>query len=144
MCLLLDTSKNKGGEPLVTKKKIKCYKYLRPTENGGIAPFYEYKYTFGIENHTLMEEKDGLVTKGFHAFRSRFKGMEIVQLLSYENYGLYKCIIPKGAKYYLGKYGEIVSDTMIVQSKYSITLFDKILCFGKETIKIFRFINKKK
>ena len=144
MCLFLDTSRNKGGEPLVAKKKIKCYKYLRPTENGGTAPFFGYKYTFGVENHTQMELTDRFVTKGFHAFQSRFRGLEAVLLCPYEKYGLYKCIIPKGAKYYLGNYGEIVSDTMIVQSKYSITLFGGILRFGKKIINTFRFVNKKK
>lgn len=145
MCLILDPTRNNGDEPLVAKKKIKCYKYLTPTENGGIAPFFEYKYTFGVENHTQMEVTAGFVTKGFHAFRSRFKGMEIVLIyLPYEKYRLYKCIIPKGAKYYLGRYGEIVSDTMIVQSEYRITWFDEILRFGKKIINIFRFINKKK
>lgn len=145
MCLILDPTRNNGDEPLVAKKNIKCYKYLRPTENGGIAPFYEYKYTFGIENYTQMELEDIFVMKGFHAYQSRFKGLEIVLIhRPFEKYGLYKCIIPKGAKYYLGRYGEIVSDTMIVQSKYRITWFDEILHFGKKIINIFRFINKKK
>lgn len=145
MCLLVDTTRNNGDEPLVAKKKIKCYKYLIPTESGGSSPFYEYNYTFGVENHTQMEQKDGFVTKGFHAYRNRFKGLEIALIyLPFEKYSLYKCIIPKGAKYYLGRYGEIVSDTMIVQSKYRITWFDEILRFGKKIINIFRFIIKKK
>lgn len=145
MCLILDPIRNNGNEPLIAEKKIKCYKYLIPTENGGSAPFYKYKYTFGIENHTQMELEDIFVMKGFHAYQSRFKGLEIVLIhRPFEKYGLYKCIIPKGAKYYLGRYGEIVSDTMIVQSKYRITWFDEILHFGKKIINIFRFINKKK
>lgn len=137
MCLILDPTRNNGDEPLVAEKKIKCYKYLRPTENGGIAPFYEYKYTFGIENHAQMKLEGKFVMKGFHALQSRLRGVEVVLLRPYENYGLYKCAIPKGAKYYLGRYGEIVSDTMIVESKYSITWFDKILCFGKKIINKF-------
>ncbi len=138
MCLILDPTRNNGDEPLVAKKEIKCYKYLRPTENGGIAPFYAYKYTFGVENHTQMELEGGFVMKGFHALESRFKGLEIVLVhRPYERYGLYKCIIPKGAKYYFGRYGEIVSDTIIVQSRQRITWFDKILRFGKKIINIF-------
>lgn len=128
MCLLAEQIRKNWEEPLIAQEKIECYKYLVPTDSGGVSPIFQYGYSFGTENYAQLKLVGPYVEDGFHAFQSKSTGVEYI--LDYNpnaEFALYKCIIPKGAKYYLGMCGDIVSDCMIVVSKYKVTWSEKAI-----------------
>lgn len=70
-----------------------------------------------------LDDLDGnpIVFKGVHAYQESIAPSLVAGLPWGECQCLIKGIIPKGAHYYIGNYGEIVADKMIIHKKF----FDK-------------------
>lgn len=114
MCLL-----SKTDIPLIAKKDIICYKIL--TEDN-YSPYYYKDYTSAIKNSDIIQDKtperiepfDNVfkISRGFiHTYSE-------LTILKYELYSIqsaflllgkvckvYKCIIPKGSKYFVNTTG---------------------------------------
>jgi len=114
MCLKILKPKNpdKISESKIAKKDIVCYKILKTYryENVDIlvSPYREALYYL----ETIMESKlfccmanEGqLVTEGLHTYIRYQDAKEDVDRLHTLKWIIVKCIIPKEAKYYTGKF----------------------------------------
>ena len=86
-----------------------------------ISPYQRKKYEVNMHYHQTGKEKftfewwngELCINRGLHAYVN-YK--DVINNLFYDEYAV-KCIIPKGSTYFLGKYGDIVSDNMIVTDK---------------------------
>lgn len=119
MCLLIDIKKHADHSdtlPLVAKQDITVYKMIF-TNNESLYTFFKYKpntlyrlrKSLKIEySQPLKQNVKKTVEEGFHAFTKEngFTGLN----LPYKK--LVKFTIPKGAKYYLGMNGDIVSTSI--------------------------------
>ena len=117
----LEASKN----PLIAKKDMTVYKAVRPVNENKFQAIYQ---TFTFE-------------KGYHYYQTGKEFSFIVSLVTYSPDSLYnlrvyrglhsyirkyqaqskghteRVIIPKGAKYFIGKNGDIVSNQLIFPHK---------------------------
>lgn len=111
MCLL-----SKTDIPLIAKKDIICYKVL--TEDN-YSPYYYRNYTAAIKNSDVIQDKTPECIKNFSNLFKISRGFihtysELANL-KYELYStqsallllckVYKCIIPKGSKYFVNTTG---------------------------------------
>ena len=110
MCLI--TTKN---IPEIAQEDIVCYKFYKLRENKLFSPYKEvlapninevantvldrvYLYEYGGNNPTYM------ITRGFHSFKYLDDLIKELDFwLSYDTM-IFKCIIPKGTKYYEGTF----------------------------------------
>lgn len=113
MCL---TIANNSTKPLIAKKDILVWKVI--TKNN-ISIWREFRYypnktyitKFYIECGNLVYNYNMMfctVYSGFHAYLSRSIARKVKSYVNDEK--VVKFIIPKGAKYYLGDDGDIVSN----------------------------------
>ena len=109
-------------EPLIAKKDIVVYKCLIKQATTLVSPYIGFIYKL----RTLYEASLGVtiynnttvIAEGFHAYSDK------KHALRKWNNEVYKCIVPKGSKYYLStKYGEIVSDKLIIKRKLLFNRF---------------------
>lgn len=129
MCLI--TTKN---IPEIAQEDIVCYKYYIVEKKDGkeklTSPYY------GVSapnlNKTVSTKLDRIssptgfdiindsayyaVQKGFHSFKYLKHVIQDIETwkdirtrIEYPNYKVFKCIIPKGTKYYEGIFGEVFS-----------------------------------
>ena len=99
------------------KKKIiqlislfKKYKYIpyKKQQIIDLKPIKLYNSINDFENYKDMYYK---INVGYHSYSTIEKAKEY---LFFGNEVVIKCIIPKGTKYYINNYNEIVSSTIIV------------------------------
>ena len=117
MCLVTSQS-----EPLIAEKDIVVYKCLIKQATTLVSPYIGFIYKL----RTLYEASLGVsvhgtitvVEEGLHAYYDKKRALD-----KWSN-EVYKCIVPKGSKYYLSKkYGEIVSDKLIIKRKLLFNRF---------------------
>lgn len=125
MCL-----RTKMLEPAIAQKDIVVYKWLNEKEDKLYAPYYRhFNYTLNKEHKTFLFCIYGTVNDGFHSIKNR-----ITAVFHYAKYGcinkanLFKCVIPKGSKYYTGQDTSgsnkgFASDTIIIKRKLIFNLF---------------------
>lgn len=114
MCLYIDHRKNKGHFihcPTVAVKPIIVYKFISIRNNFLYAPFRYYCYgsyqsSLSIKEPRLAKYAINSVSIGIHSY--------IKRIIPYPCTSLYYCIIPLGAKYYVGIDNDIVSDKLII------------------------------
>ena len=120
MCLYTNSANVKTA-----KKKITVYKMLCKSPSGEfISPYRGFKYKKGViydSNLKLIATPiptTYIVENGLHSFKSiRSLKKSYVYSDYYKRAIICKCIIPKGAKYYEGNIGDIVSNALIVKRK---------------------------
>lgn len=120
---------------LVAQKDIVCYKILKVVHNVGRqnktlirSPYYtSYTWNLGELRKSKLTSRplkytpysnDRQINVGFHTFKTR-REARINKNDIYLGV-IFKCIIPKGSKYYLGTFGEersYASDQIIVKEK---------------------------
>lgn len=123
MCLA-----TRNSQPQITYKDIVCYKWLERSKKGSlVSPFAKESYKLkelklakGDPSPFKSSAYPGLylITEGYiHAYRQPL-------FMKY----LYKAIIPKGSKYYIGEHGDICASRMIIVKplKWYHILFYKI------------------
>ena len=119
MCLI--TTKN---IPEIAQEDIVCYKYYIVEKKGGkeklISPYYRVPAPNLNEVVSTKLDKISLPTgfdikdsayytirEGFHSFKClKHVIQDIDTWIKYPNYKIFKCVIPKGTKYYEGKSNE--------------------------------------
>lgn len=129
MCLYIKKSKHifdyNTDEyiPLIAKEDMIVYKILDghpDEENSVISPFRGFRYILNTPYNTNIKHgyDFSIITEGFHSF------LTIKDVMNYfddpfngffnNKFVVYKCIIPKGSEYFLGKYGDIASDNIFI------------------------------
>lgn len=105
MCLNLI---NKDAKPQKVTEPITCYKVLR-LKDDKLYSYHHTEYQWEIGKvHASHLRKDRLiktVSRGLHSFKNLFSTIYPIQDTSYPCVAV-KCIIPEGAKYYVGKHGD--------------------------------------
>lgn len=104
MCLYTTQTKS-----LIAKKDITCYKVVHLHENETLFRsefrFFEYKigrvYSLCTSVKQWVPNQYGNMYSGFHSFTT------LRNALTYggKHMALLKCVIPKGARYYVGDFG---------------------------------------
>lgn len=113
MCLEKLTSE----KPLIAKEDIVCYKALL----GGMrSPYENYVYKLGRKETSELREipgaMDRIISVGLHTFTSKEEAAREQIVWTSDNgtvmyhVSVFKCIIPKGAKYYKGVFHLRVTD----------------------------------
>ena len=110
MCLYTKSVEKVAENDLYTITVLNCY-----PEDNLKSPYQDVKYKLGelktvnsLRKRALQGE---VIRKGLHSYidcKHHCFG-EI-----YDKYKLYICKIPKGSRYYIGIYSDIVSDNLIV------------------------------
>lgn len=141
MCLTVDLTEHKwiAGKkmpsPKIAKADIPVVKILETRDNGEtwLSPFSRYPYERNVIYYQTGKDKFEIsrshwergsrkrrqlcrITEGLHSFQSA-KDARTYSWLQASNRGktraqLHEGIIPKGAKYYVGKRGDLVSDQL--------------------------------
>ena len=102
--------------PIIAKKDIICYKIY--VKKGGHLSSPYLDHIPSIQNFTELEphpisddDKRYIINKGFHSFKHLKDAKIEIQLYPflYDNNVIYKCIIPKGSKYYRGFFDRSIS-----------------------------------
>lgn len=130
-----------SSSPLVAKEDIICYKLGYNRDNKRfISPYMYYIYRFNTPAYSSLyiegSEKYWSVYRGIHTFVSLrdaiiFKENHFPP--RYYDLSIFKCVIPKGSKYYLGKYGDFnnyASNALIPIGKITAKDIFKAKCKG--------------
>jgi len=109
------------------KKDIIAYKVLLSNgHNEIISPYENFKYKLSKLyrlNDSLSKECDNSIEKGYHSFvtnkgvKKELKFWYTLSCTDDFNAKVFKCIIPKGSKYYVGTYDDnksYCSDQIII------------------------------
>ncbi len=116
MCLTIDITHHRFNQSFVAEAPIVVWKLLTPssqTDRYVYPPYYSFRYEFGVEYSSEIGRRGYSVYEGFHAFY--FNGTpRMRRIKGTYNVRVYPCVIPKGAKFFIGKDSEIVSDRLIV------------------------------
>jgi hypothetical protein len=134
MCLSRTTTK----KPKIAEEDIICYKFLKVAGSGFprrdvriTAPFRtDFQYQLGkvtkLQPHQKLEcEHHDYVHVGFHSFanvKAAFHNADIRNYPHDPEYFVFVCVIPKGAKYFVGRFCQhlsYASDALIVLSRNS-------------------------
>lgn len=106
MCLILKSSKTK---PKIATKDIVCYKGVIETYEGLMTPYQIFKVEIGKTYFSEISKYSNEIEVALHSFINykeivKWKKTEM-HLGGMENeLKLVKCIIPKGATYYVGTF----------------------------------------
>lgn len=122
MCLFVDCLKHSEVNgvytsrsiihPLIAKKDMPVWKMIHNTNHSFFEGFlYQPNKRYMIEFPYLIGTR--IVDKGYHAFRSRKTARQHYGINMSCKPKIVKFTIPKGAKYYIGEDGDIVSNTII-------------------------------
>lgn len=114
------------------QKDITVYKKfeLKETEESieFLSPYFESRYELGksyhidydrIINGAVNSDSSWIVNNGIHAYRTKKRAL----YCSYKSEVIIPCIIPKGSLYMLGKFNEIVSDTIKMPKNFEYNGF---------------------
>ncbi len=132
MCLKIDKqflSKKEAleyfNEPLIAKKEFEVYKILEIYENKYLSIHYGFEYKQGtqyseskfiktIKPYPYANKYYIEISKGLHSYtEEKINQLKKTALYNYANLEIVKMWIPKGAKYFIGENGDIVSNELI-------------------------------
>lgn len=109
MCLV-----TKSEHPIVAEKPITCYKVLwNNTRKNKLCSFFysEFEWKMDEVHNTSLQEGEkledgrGTVYQGFHSYKSLHSAIMFISQNPLSSCVVAECIIPKGAKYYVGEDG---------------------------------------
>lgn len=104
MCLILSV-KNKFGKPLIATEDICCYKFVDVLHDGSLRTPYQLvpvKIGSTYESDFSFDE-DGDIEKGLHSLVSLKAAIKEANEIC--DSAICRCVIPKGSRYYKGKFG---------------------------------------
>lgn len=137
MCLY-----TKYKKPIVAVDDIVCYKMCQKLKNNVFAAPYIRNYVYKIgqlhteTNFQTVAEPNSIgklyrASVGFHSFVNKYDAMRFTR--DDHDRSIFKCIIPKGSRYFIGKYyndgDSYCSDNIIIgvdEKPYEPSLMDKI------------------
>lgn len=95
----------------VAEHDITVYKIVLPCTSGTRSLFYKFWYLFNVTYRgTLAIKLDGSeyrITEGFHSYKTKSQVLYANQFYFKK---IVKCILPKGAIYYINNLDEVVSN----------------------------------
>lgn len=121
-----------GKIPRVAVKPINVFKFVWKVDYGYKAYYFTFTYEKGERYKTRLKKyKGGYVLEGFHSysektvtcvndgdgwlvFKSKKDGYKLEGVPLSKNLIIMKCHIPRWARYYINKNGEIVSNRIVV------------------------------
>lgn len=122
MCLFKDNKYHPHNHPLIAKEDIVCYKQVCRYSYG----LYETPYTNTIiptecvENKVPFKAKIGKIFKFFYDHvlgTTSMVGDGFIHVYKCPRYQFghltFKCIIPKGTKYFIGDHGDLAAKEII-------------------------------
>ena len=116
MCLRIDLKRHPNLQPLIAKDDIVVSKVLEHGRRGWTTP-YQHKRVFFIFGEAKLRSKlkvrnNEYVDEGIHSCSDTSTAVSI--LSDCDNGNVLTAIIPKGAKYFIGKWGDVVSNKLII------------------------------
>lgn len=91
--------------PIVAEKPITCYKVLLHVGDKLFSYFYnEFEWEMDKVHFTTLQKVRRNVHKGFHSYKDLHSTLVLMTRAPFTCVAV-ECIIPKGAKYYVGKDG---------------------------------------
>lgn len=107
MCLV-----TKLEQPIIAEKPITCYKVLWYKEDKFVSFFhsnFEWEmdkvHTTTLRKGEKLEDGRGTVYQGFHSYKDLYTALMFMSWTTL-TCAAAECIIPKGAKYYVGEEGD--------------------------------------
>lgn len=105
----------------VARKDIHVYKIVVGGNTGCTSAvrnlYYEYNKIYTQEkpiNVMLLKlNKEWIIEKGFHSYKTYSKAKEEYHKLDINYHIIVQCIIPKGSTFYENENGEVVSDSIV-------------------------------
>lgn len=96
--------------PKTANKSITVYKIVTKFGKDIISQYQRFEYKLGKVYTTKFGISANKIDQGLHAYR---KEAIRCQITGYNRYHkVMECKIPKGAKYYIGRHGDIVSNKL--------------------------------
>jgi hypothetical protein len=94
------------GEKQIADSDITCWKFGTLSRLLFESLIYKFKYVLGDTYMTDIKIKDGIGSEGFHTYKnekdvSKIRSLDVV-----------KCVIPKGATYYIGNVRNISNEAI--------------------------------
>ena len=126
MCLVKDKRYHRHNRPLIAEKDIVCYKKLQPVgDNIYITPVLDIRVPIECVQDKVPFEatifnKIGFIWRHVLGFSALVEGGFIHTFQrdnGYRLYEVFKCIIPKGTKYFVGKEDDYASERIIFLEK---------------------------
>lgn len=101
----------------IAKEDIVCYKVLTSIMKSPYRDFqYERNKMYSIKLLKIDKNNNDLeINEGYHAYVSYDGAYSSTAIMFLYDTFIFKAIIPKGSKYYLGTDNEIVSNQMIIK-----------------------------
>lgn len=115
MCLVVNKLRHWCNKPKIAKRDICCYKvFLSVKDNTFISP-YQYSELNWYQIRDYYESKvfNEVHTDKYHCVSNAihsYKTYKLAKSKSDENAIIIACYIPKGTKYWIGKYGDYASE----------------------------------
>lgn len=95
----------------VAEHDITVYKIVLPCTRGTKSLFYKFWYLFNVTYRGTLDIKlvgsEYCITEGFHSYNTKSQVLFANQFYFKK---IVKCILPKGAIYYVNDRGEVVSN----------------------------------
>ena len=113
MCLI--TTKN---IPEIAQEDIVCYKFYKLCDNDELFSPYQGSHAPAINKvtNTLLDRAylsnyraTYMISRGFHSFKYLDDLINELDFWQSFDIKIFRCIIPKGTKYYEGKFGDFPS-----------------------------------
>ena len=130
MCLVIKKSKHPRGEAKTAKRNIVCYKVLKCNDDMFFTPVLWVSVSHYILSNEdfvadrFVDKMDDLVFEnevhyGIHSYRNIFITLFRLARMKRvsKDYFIYKCIIPKGSRYWIGHKFEYASDRIRFKKK---------------------------
>ena len=134
MCLIKDIGFHRNGRPLIAEKDIVCYKKLQQIRGNYSTPHtYFTPHTHVPVPIKCIRNKVPFEAKILHKFRFIWRHILGLGICvedgfihtyqeddGYRSYAVFKCIIPKGTKYFIGRGGVYASEKIIFLKQMDI------------------------
>lgn len=124
MCLTIRNGTRKE-KPYIATEAITCYKVVRGKKYI-TSEYKHFRYELGKLYKVEMGKIYDRVERGLHSYT--IKGLKSSShKILYDSKRAVRCKIPKGASYYIGRYGDLVSNKIKLVKMLSTEEFRKLV-----------------
>lgn len=109
MCLKLSEANRKSSQYKIATEDISCYKVVKSHGDRFYTPYFRADAQLGQTYYSEFTFNHyGDVSRGLHSFKS-LKAATAEADSFIANTKIIRCVIPKGSRYYQGKFGNAIS-----------------------------------